>query len=724
MALVPRGVIDLPPHAQGGFDHGDVHVQSGRVYVAHTANGTLEVLQGERGLHETTLPGCPEASGVRCAQQEGWVFAAARRAGTVLIIDAMSGRPIRQVPAGTKPNGLAWDPRRKRLLVTDVADASARLLDPTTGGVLAVVGLPGRPRWCAYDPGAARFLVNVRDPACVTILGADTAERVAIWSCSVSGPHGLDLDLEGRRAFVACDGGALLALDLETGRELGTGAIPGAPDAIWYNPVRDCLYVAIGDPGLIAIIESLLRFRRSAMTGRHHRSFLFAMFHGGGNVHLILPIVRRLAARGHEVRVLAGPRIWAARPPPTETFLEAVTTAGASATPLPLPKVGPHDTAPAVRGLLRGWTPSRLSRARNLGVASRWSSVWAEAMASELQRTRADVVVADYFLLGAIAAAERAGVPVAVLVHNAMYPAPLPGLPPPGTGFDRARNPLDHARDRVWAAALRWVAARDSLPLLNRTRIQLGLAPLRSPFDQYQVAARVLVLGSRSFDFPAHRLPDNVRYVGTPLDDTPASPWESPWPADDPRHLVLVSLSTLDQGQGPVMHRAIAAVAQLPVRALVTLGPALAAAHFAAPPNARIEAFVPHAAVLPSAAAVVTQCGLSTVAKALAHGVPMVCIPVAADQPDNAARVVACGAGVRLSSGASIGEIRSAIERVLADGRFREAARRMAAAMALENGAVLATDELEALPEYHDLQPQGTIGSMAGNASTTRRTSP
>jgi UDP:flavonoid glycosyltransferase YjiC (YdhE family) len=160
---------------------------------------------------------------------------------------------------------------------------------------------------------------------------------------------------------------------------------------------------------------------------------------------------------------------------------------------------------------------------------------------------------------------------------------------------------------------------------------------------------------------------------------------------------VLVSLSTLDQGQGPVMHKALAAIAELPVRALVTLGPSLAAGDFKAPRNAKLEVFVPHAAVLPSAAAVVTQCGLSTVTKALAHGLPLVCIPVAADQPDNAARIVAAGAGIRLTPRSTPVQIAAAIDRVLVEERFREGARRVAALMGRERGADTAADELEAL---------------------------
>ena len=68
MPLALRGYVALPPHVAGDFDHGDVHLNSGRAFVAHTANNTIEVIDGERMELDETLPGCPEGSGVLCAQ--------------------------------------------------------------------------------------------------------------------------------------------------------------------------------------------------------------------------------------------------------------------------------------------------------------------------------------------------------------------------------------------------------------------------------------------------------------------------------------------------------------------------------------------------------------------------------------------------------------------------------------------------------------------------------
>jgi len=425
--------------------------------------------------------------------------------------------------------------------------------------------------------------------------------------------------------------------------------------------------------------------------------FLFAMFQGGGNIPLIIPIVAELVARGHEVRVLAGPGIRAGRMPVSERFRGRIETAGATCVPLQAPDPHPFATAPPRRGLVSGWTPQWLAASTSNVPTLAWAPTWAEGVTAELGRAPTDVLAADHFLLGALAAGEAARLPAAVLVHGFYKHRPAPGLPAYASGFLPARGPLVRLRDALYNAAVRRIYRRDGLPFLNLARRLVGLSPLRSSFDQYDRAARVLVLASAALDFPVRHLPPNVRYVGTPFDDTGAVAWSSPWPADDARPLVLVSLSTLPQGQAPIMQRTLDAIGPLPVRALVTLGPSLDAAQFTVPPNAVIETFVPHAAVLPQVSAMVTQCGLGTTMKALAHGIPLVCIPLVGDQPDNAARVAARGAGIRPGADASSAQIRVAIQRILDDASFRDRAQRLGRVIASQDGARAAADELESL---------------------------
>lgn len=126
---------------------------------------------------------------------------------------------------------------------------------------------------------------------------------------------------------------------------------------------------------------------------------------------------------------------------------------------------------------------------------------------------------------------------------------------------------------------------------------------------------------------------------------------------------------------------AIEAAADLPARVLLTVGRRGDPSAFdPLPPNVRIERWVPHAAAVADADVVVCHGGSGTVLGTLAAGVPQVVVPLFADQPYNAERVAAIGAGLAVAPRAD--SIRAAVMHLLEKGSFREAAHRVAREMA------------------------------------------
>ena len=429
------------------------------------------------------------------------------------------------------------------------------------------------------------------------------------------------------------------------------------------------------------------------------REFLFVVWAGGGNVPPQLTLARRLVARGHEVRMLA-----------PAVLRESIEAAGIAFEPYR--EIPEHDESVPERSLVRDFEArskaGAIAASRDNLVAALARPVAADVLAT-LERRPADVIAFDFLLSGAAFAAEKAALPAAMLIHT-IYPFPAPGLPPFGMGWTPMGGPLGRVREQVGRLIFRLVYERPLLPRFNEVRAALGLQPMRAFREYVQRVDRVLVLTSPAFDFPA-QLPANVEYVGPQLDPpAPMPDWESPWPAGNDRPLVVVGLSTTHQAHDPLLERIVAALATLPVRALVTTGGATLRS--TPPDNIHVARFVPHAQVLPGAAAVVTHAGLGTVHAALAHGLPLVCLPIGRDQPDNAARVKSHGAGLRLSPTSSPAEIRAAVERVLGDPAYAASARRLGAAFLEERPADRALRALEALP------------SDAGSSSATARPAP
>jgi MGT family glycosyltransferase len=145
------------------------------------------------------------------------------------------------------------------------------------------------------------------------------------------------------------------------------------------------------------------------------------------------------------------------------------------------------------------------------------------------------------------------------------------------------------------------------------------------------------------------------------------------------------------------LQRAVTAVGSLSVRAVVTTGPAIDPEQLDAPANVSVVRSAPHQQVLAHADAVVTHGGHGTVVKALAAGVPLVCIPTGRDQPDNAVRIVHRGAGVKLPKRARPRRIAAAVRQVLHDPAYKQAAGRLGRDLRREAEVGAALAELEAL---------------------------
>jgi len=315
---------------------------------------------------------------------------------------------------------------------------------------------------------------------------------------------------------------------------------------------------------------------------------------------------------------------------------------------------------------------------------------------SELLGERpADVVVFDWMLTGAAVAAEGASLPAAALVH-CPYPFPVAGAPPLFSGLRPMPGRLGAARDRVVSRVAGRLLA-NGLPLVNKARSEQGLGPLQRFEQQLLGADAIYMMTAAELDFSSRgKLPANVHYVG-PAFEAYAAEWRSPWPDSNTDPLVVVSLSTTYMNQQALAQRILDAIAGLPVRALLTTGPALHSTSLQIPSNTRTAAFIPHRSVFPHAALVITHAGWQTINAALADGVPLLCIPDGRDQPDNAARVLAAGAGVRVRRNTPSHKLRQLIARALQDPELKHGAKTMASALARNDGTLAITDALERL---------------------------
>ncbi|HEX8991348.1 MAG TPA: YncE family protein [Anaerolineales bacterium] len=262
MRLIGR--IELPAHkGPGGFDHAAVHGGVGRLFVAHTSNDAVDVVDCVNDRYLFSIPGLAGVAGTLVSEELGLIFTSNRGDDTVGIIREDDLNHVTKVKVGVRPNGLSVDARRGLLLAANVGNPeipgshTLSVVDVQRLELIHSIPVAGRTRWAIFDPSSDSFYVNIADPFEIAVVAGGNPTRVARSAAiPAPGPHGLDLDPANGRLLCACDEGKLFAVDAESGSVLAQAELSGAPDVIFLNASRRHLYVAVGDPGVMDVIDA------------------------------------------------------------------------------------------------------------------------------------------------------------------------------------------------------------------------------------------------------------------------------------------------------------------------------------------------------------------------------------------------------------------------------------------------------------------------------------
>lgn len=368
---------------------------------------------------------------------------------------------------------------------------------------------------------------------------------------------------------------------------------------------------------------------------------LFASTRGAGHFNPLVPFIEACVRTGHEVLV--------AGPPP---LAETVERAG-----------------------YRYW-PGEVPPEDELGA------VWGRVLTGGYEEAER-LVVGDIFarlnvaaMLPSLRAACHEWKPDLILRETAEYASAIVG----------EEQDIPHARVAVSLAAGEEQSLAIAGPVLDERRPGIAESIRASPY---------LSLFPASLEDPEAGQPAVIYRFRDPAERPSATPLPDWWSTDtDP--LVYVSFGSQVGGMpiaGPIFAAVLEAVAGLPARVLLTIGHETSADTLSRPPvNVHVEPWVPQADVFGHASAVVCHGGSGTTLGALAAGLPLVVVPLFADQPDNARRVAAIGAGVAVEVGdeaprepvrstIDTSALRAAIEAVLADPTYRRSAEGVAAEM-------------------------------------------
>jgi MGT family glycosyltransferase len=194
-----------------------------------------------------------------------------------------------------------------------------------------------------------------------------------------------------------------------------------------------------------------------------------------------------------------------------------------------------------------------------------------------------------------------------------------------------------------------------------------------------------------------------VRHVNAELPGARLPAWFHQLPD---RPTVLASLGTVFNKTPGVLEAIVEGLAGESFNAIVAIGRDQDPSRFGRPPaNVRLEASVPQAAMLARCELFITHGGFNSVKESLVTGVPMVVIPITADQPYSAQRCVALGVAEAIPpTERTPARIRAATEKVFGDSTYRASAQAFAAEMATLPGPGRLVELLEALDRQTVIQ--------------------
>ena len=252
-SLPLKQVAQVPlPGPSVRFDYQSLDATTGRLWISHMDAGQLLVFDVADRRVVKSIP-APGVHGVIVVPAIHRAFASATDDHQAITIDTRTLRVVARAPAGSYPDGLAWDPAQRHVFVSDESGGVETVLN-ASGQKIATIDLGGEAGNVQYDPGSKRVLVAVQTRNDVAVIDPRTnriVRRIAVPGCNSS--HSLLIDAPHRLAFVTCDGNATLhVLDLRRMRFTAASTVGASPDVLAFDPGMGRLYVA-AESGDVAV---------------------------------------------------------------------------------------------------------------------------------------------------------------------------------------------------------------------------------------------------------------------------------------------------------------------------------------------------------------------------------------------------------------------------------------------------------------------------------------
>jgi YVTN family beta-propeller protein len=254
LAQQPYRVIDhWKIGGTGGWDYLLADPSMHRIYITHGPR--VEVLDAQTGKSLGAITGLKGTHGVALDSDGNFGYISDGAANAVVVFDQKTLATVTSIPAGSNPDGIAFEPKTKTVWAFNGRSNNVTVIDTAKRTVVATIALPGKPEFPQAD-GKGHVFDNIEDKNSIVALDAASKTLTATWPLTnCDSPSGLAIDKTHRRLFAVCDDNKMAIVDDRSGKQIATAKIGDGPDAAGYDPKNQLAFASSGD-GLLAVVDA------------------------------------------------------------------------------------------------------------------------------------------------------------------------------------------------------------------------------------------------------------------------------------------------------------------------------------------------------------------------------------------------------------------------------------------------------------------------------------
>jgi YVTN family beta-propeller protein len=242
------------PGVKGRIDHLAFDAENERLFVAALGNNTVEVVDVKRAKVIRTITGLAEPQGVIYQPERKRLWVANASDGKVRIFDALTFQPLRSIELGDDADNIRRDAATQQIFVGYGSGGIATF--DSEANKVADIKVDAHPESFQLEKNGPRMFVNLPNSQKVAVIDRTKAAVVGSWTTDdAQSNFPMALDEADGRLFIVCRKPAvLLVLDTKSGTVVAKLPTVGDSDDVFYDQKRKRIY-ASGGEGAIAVYQ-------------------------------------------------------------------------------------------------------------------------------------------------------------------------------------------------------------------------------------------------------------------------------------------------------------------------------------------------------------------------------------------------------------------------------------------------------------------------------------